>query len=105
MSVTPSSSFAEMVTFMREEREQAKSERAEMEARLESKLAEQKAQMEEQKKATVARVEHTRIEQQLPALQARIEALHAAQLLTDDELLSIEDVIADLEAGSDDTRV
>ena len=31
--------------------------------------------------------------------------MHAAKLLSDDELFSIEDVIADLEVGSDDTRV
>ena len=44
-------------------------------------------------------------EAQLEALQARLHALHASQLLSDDELFSIEDVIADLEVGSDDTRV
>jgi hypothetical protein len=42
---------------------------------------------------------------QLAALQSRIEAMHAAKLLSDDELFSIEDVIADLEVGSDDTRL
>ena len=34
-------------------------------------------------------------EQQLTALQARIEKLHAAKLLTDDELYSLEDIVAD----------
>ena len=97
---------------MREEREQAKAERAEMEAKMDAKLEEQKTQMdakleqvEEHKQAMVARVEHVQIEKQLPALQSRIEAMHAARLLSDDELFSIEDVIADLEVGSDDTRV
>ena len=61
---------------------------------MDAKLEEQKAQMDAK-----------RIEQQLPALQSRIEAMHAAKLLSDDELFSIEDVIADLEVGSDDTRV
>eukprot|EP01049_Picozoa_sp_SAG25_P013345 SAG25_NODE_2041_length_2005_cov_1.134837_2_plen_246_part_00 len=75
-------------------REEAKVERAEMEAKLESKLAEQKAQMDAK-----------RIEQQLPALQSRVEAMHAADLLSDDELFSIEDVIADLGLASDDTRL
>ena len=96
---------------MREEREQAKAERAEMEAKMDAKLEEQKAQMdakleqvEEHKQAMVARVEHVQIEKQLPALQSRIEAMHAAKLLSDDELFSIEDVIADLEVGSDDRR-
>ena len=32
---------------------------------------------------------------QLAALQTRLEALHAAQLLTDDELYALEDMVAD----------
>jgi hypothetical protein len=100
VSVSASSSFAEVVSFMREEREQAKAERAEMEAKMDAKLE----QAEEQKQAMAARVEHLLIEQQLPALQSRCEAMHAAKLLSDDELFSIEDVIADLEVGSDDRR-
>jgi hypothetical protein len=65
-----------MVSFMREEREQAKAERAEMEATLESKLAEQKGQMdakleqlEEQKQAMLAAVETQR--QQAEAQKVR----------------------------------
>jgi hypothetical protein len=38
VSVSASSSFAEVVSFMREEREQAKAERAEMEAKMDAKL-------------------------------------------------------------------
>jgi hypothetical protein len=34
-------------------------------------------------------------DEQLAALQARLQSLHAAKLLTDDELYSIEDTIAD----------
>ena len=34
-------------------------------------------------------------EQRLVALQARLEALHAAKLLNDDELYSLEDMVAD----------
>jgi len=112
-----------MVSFMREEREQAKSERAEMEAKIEQQrlaMDSQRVQMEakleqfaQQAQAATdakldqaeARVEYMTTEQQLPALQARIEALHAAKLLSDDELFSIEDLIADLEVGSEDTRV
>jgi hypothetical protein len=112
-----------MVSFMREEREQAKSERAEMEAKIEQQrlaMESQRVQMEakleqfaQQAQAATdakldqaeARVEYITTEQQLPALQARIEALHAAKLLSDDELFSIEDLIADLEVGSEDTRV
>ena len=123
VSVAASSNFAEMVSFMREEREQAKSERAEMEAKIEQQrlaMESQRVQMEakleqfaQQAQAATdakldqaeARVEYMTTEQQLPALQARIEALHAAKLLSDDELFSIEDLIADLEVGSEDTRV
>jgi hypothetical protein len=123
VSVAASSNFAEMVSFMREEREQAKSERAEMEAKIEQQrlaMESQRVQMEakleqfaQQAQAATdakldqaeARVEYITTEQQLPALQARIEALHAAKLLSDDELFSIEDLIADLEVGSEDTRV
>ena len=123
VSVAASSNFAEMVSFMREEREQAKSERAEMEAKIEQQrlaMESQRVQMEakleqfaQQAQAATdakldqaeARVEYMTTQQQLPALQARIEALHAAKLLSDDELFSIEDLIADLEVGSEDTRV
>ena len=42
-----------------------------------------------------AKIEQMQSDQQLPALQARLEAMHTAQLLTDDELFSIEDAIAD----------
>jgi hypothetical protein len=45
-------------------------------------------------------------DQQLVALQGRLEALSAAKLLTDDELFAVEDVIADStgsgEASGDD---
>ena len=34
-------------------------------------------------------------EQRLAALQARLEALHAAKLLGDDELYALEDMVAD----------
>ena len=120
VSVTTSSSFAEMVSFMREEREQAKTERAEMEATLESKLAEQKAQMdaklqqvEEQKQVMVATVEMQRQQAelqrvrelasamscvsqgQLELLQTRLDALHQAKLLTDDEIGALEDCMTD----------
>jgi len=109
-----------MVSFMREEREQAKAERAEMEATLESKLAEQKGQMdakleqlEEQKQAMLAAVETQRqqaeaqkvrelasamscvSEGQLELLQKRLDALHQAKLLNDDEIGALEDCVAD----------
>lgn len=86
-------------------REEAKVERAEMEAKLESKLAEQKAQLDAKLAEQKAQMDAKRIDQQLPALQSRVEAMHAADLLSDEELFSIEDVIADLGLASDDTRL
>jgi predicted RNase H-like nuclease (RuvC/YqgF family) len=113
-------SFAQMTAFFREERShlESKLEQQELKAEqqrqeLEGKLEQQRQEMERQQLASAAKVEQLEIkieqlqsDQQLPALQARIEALHAAQLLTDAELFSIEDVIADsLEATTDDMRV
>jgi chromosome segregation ATPase len=137
-----------MVSFMREEREEAKAERAEMEAKLESKLAEQKAQMEAKMDAKLveqkAQLDAKLVEQkadlngklaeqkaqmgaklaeqeaqtqqqqaealkarelasamsavsegQLELLQTRLDALHEAKLLTDNEIGALEDCVAD----------
>ena len=43
--------------------------------------------------------------EQLGALQHRLEVLHQAQLLKDEELYDVEDAIADSEAGADGDRV
>jgi hypothetical protein len=107
-SVTTASSFAEVVSFMREEREEAKAERtamesklaeqrAEMDTKLESKLAEQRAEMDaklEELTASQKPVEAFSL-QQVEAVMERVEALHAAKLLADDELFAVEDAIAD----------
>ncbi len=46
------------------------------------------------------------MQQQLPGLQARLEALHASKLLTDDESFVVEDALVDsLEVTSDGSRV
>jgi len=42
------------------------------------------------------RQEATSTAQEVEALEARIEALHAAKLLTDEELFVCEDILADL---------
>ena len=99
-SVTTSSSFAEMVSFMREEREQAKAERAEMEAKMDAKLEEQKAQTQQQqaealKVRELASAMSCVSEGQLELLQTRLDALHQAKLLTDDEIDELEDCVAD----------
>ena len=101
-SVTTSSGFAEMVSFMREEREQAKAERDEMEAKLESMRAEQKAQQQQaeaqnsqQKVRELASAMSCVSEGQLELLQTRLDALHQAKLLNDDEIGALEDCVAD----------
>jgi hypothetical protein len=74
---------------MEKQREQTKAERAEMEAKLESKLAEQKVLMETHIAMSCVS------EGQLELLQTRLDALHQAKLLTDDELAALEDCVAD----------
>jgi predicted RNase H-like nuclease (RuvC/YqgF family) len=119
-------SFAQMTAFFREERShleskleqqelKAEQQRQELDGKLEQQRQELEGKLEQQRQLASAakveqleaKIEQLQSDQQLPALQARIEALHAAQLLTDAEMFSIEDVIADsLEAAtSDDTRV
>ena len=96
---------------MREEREQAKAERAEMEAKLEAVLAEQKAQMGAKLEAQEAQIQQQQAEAlkarelasamscvsegQLELLQTRLDALHQAKLLTEDEIGALEDCVAD----------
>ena len=107
------SSVSEMVTFVREQRhhddklrQEAKAERQELEAKMEAKVDKliedaaerQRREMEEKIEAVEARVAKVERERQLaalPGLQARLESLHASKLLTDDELYTLEDVIAD----------
>ena len=59
---------------------QAKADRADFEAR----LAHQTHETERQRQLAA-----------LPSLQSRLESLHAAKLLTDEELYRLEDAIAD----------
>ena len=105
---TASGSFEQIVVFMREEREEAKADRAEMEAKLErqrsdmeTKLEQQRTQMEARLDAKDAKIEQLVAPQeavsaeQVSALTARLAALHAAQALSDDELFAVEDCIAD----------
>jgi hypothetical protein len=81
--------FEEMIRFMREER-----------LHVEAKL-EQQQQLKEERAAMEAKIEQIRSEQGLSALQTRLEALHAAKLLSDDERDIIEDKIADSVEGGD----
>ena len=77
-------------------------QRAEMEAKVD-RLLEEAAEKQRQEtegkieavEARVVKVEQERQLAALPGLQARLESLHASKLLTDDELYTLEDVIAD----------
>jgi hypothetical protein len=94
--------FAEMVTFMREEREHMKNERADMHRILQA----QREEVEKMKaQALEVRVRDTELQlhaTQVAALQARLAAMHAATLLADAELFALEDGIVDaLEARSE----
>ena len=72
-----------------------------MQARTEDKIerlreemkAEAKAEKEELRRELAPTAVVT--DEQLAALEARLEALHAAQLISEDELFSLEDCIAD----------
>lgn len=70
---------------------QVRAEKAELEARFEAQLEKQRQEIEAKLAPTVAISQ-----EQLAALQSRLEALHAAQLLTDDELYCLEDICADV---------
>lgn len=82
--------------------DEAKADRAAMEARLEAKdaiLAEQRqemeAKMEQQRVELGAALKRKTVEQQLEALQSRLRGLHAQNLLTEEETYKVEDQIAD----------
>ena len=110
-------SFSEMVSFMREERETMVSamekQRHEMAEQTQEKMEQQRVEAEANAdraeaqakadradlKARLAHQTHETERQRqlaaLPALQSRLESLHAAKLLTDEELYRLEDIVAD----------
>ena len=62
----------------------------------EAKLAQAQSDIERLREETAPRKKEPAItDDALAALQARMEALHAAQLLADDELFVLEDLLAD----------
>eukprot|EP01045_Picozoa_sp_COSAG04_P015949 COSAG04_NODE_1298_length_7325_cov_2.902989_4_plen_162_part_00 len=71
-------------------REEMKAEKEEMRAEMK---AEAKAEKEELRRELAPTAVVT--DEQLAALEARLEALHAAQLISDDELFAVEDCVAD----------
>ena len=97
--------LAELTALLREERSHMKEERELVEAkmeRLQAKMERQRAEAEAQAKAFGASLAQQTHEAErhaqlaaLPALQSQLESLHAAKLLTDEELYRLEDAIAD----------
>ena len=75
-----------------------KEERQIMEAKMERMEAKQRADMDELREAAnELREAATKADQMrdLLALQSRLETLHAAKLLADEELYAVEDIIAE----------
>lgn len=91
-----------MSLFFKEQREDARAERAEARelakqdrAELEARLAQHRDEMDAKVAELTAPAEDAVSEQALERLQARLEGLHATKLLADEELYSLEDTIAD----------
>ena len=84
-------------------KQDAKAERAEMDAKMESQRAEMEARLEKQQAAMEAKVaeltpappQEAVSAEQLTTLQARLETIHQAKLLTEEELFALEDLCAD----------
>jgi F0F1-type ATP synthase membrane subunit b/b' len=94
--------FEEMIRFMREERLHVEA-KLEQQQQMKEERAAMEAKIEQERAAMEAKIEQIRSEQGLSALQTRLEALHAAKLLSDDERDIIEDKIADSVEGGDDS--
>ena len=74
-------------------KQDAKAERVEMDARMQS----QRAEMEARMNAKIAELtpQEAVSAEQLATLQARLETIHQAKLLTEEELFTLEDLCAD----------
>lgn len=83
----------------REEKMQAKTEklREDMEAKMAPKTEKMEQQMERMREEMKPAPPPAEVisSQQIEALQARVEALHTAKLLGDDEIYKLEDMLAD----------
>ena len=92
-------SFAELSAFMEKQQalllERDDRARQEMEAKLEEKERESKAEIARLREEMNLQQREAVTADELSALQARLEALHAAQLLADEELHVVEDLCAD----------
>ena len=105
------SSLKDLACFIVEMRQDAVVERSDLEARLKAdhmaEMERLRAEMDQQKVEHKAEMDALRAEltpapaeelvsaEQLTALQARLEQLHATQLLTDEELFALENLCSD----------
>jgi hypothetical protein len=89
----PRGSFADMIAFMREEREHMKQTMDEQRRETEQHRAEMRAEMKQQRQELTP--SEAISAKQLATLQARLEAVHQAKLLSDEELFVLEDICAD----------
>jgi septal ring factor EnvC (AmiA/AmiB activator) len=85
---------ARMEARMDKQAVEAKAEREAMQTRLEQQQAEIQAQTEARLRAEL-RAQPAITESDLTTLQTRLEGLHAVELLSEAELASLEDVLAD----------
>ena len=96
----PIGSPAELSALFKEIRQDARAERDEFEVKMERQRDEAKAEMEKLRaeiraELTPAPAQELISPEQLAVLQARLESLHAAQLLSDEEFFALEDLCAD----------
>ena len=83
----------DMSALIKDIRQDASAERNELESKLK---AEHKAEMEKLRaELTPAPAQELISSEQLTAIQTRLEQLHAAQLLSDEEFFALEDLCAD----------
>jgi predicted nuclease with TOPRIM domain len=94
---------------LREQRDHDEKLRHEYEAKLQQQQAQAKAETDQLREAaheSKLREQALKIrEQQVVALQARLDALQAAKLLADEDLYAVWDAIADSEEAAEDDRV
>ena len=91
--VEVSASFKDLAYFLVEIRQDAIVERVDLEAKLK---ADHKAEMDKLRaELTPAPAQELVSAEQMAALQARLESLHAAQLLSDEEFFALENLCSD----------
>ena len=98
-------SFAELSMFMKDQQvlllEEQKGQRQQLQEQMQEQRQLMQEQMQEQRQRMQEQIEELKAPQeaisaqQVEALTARLQAMHAAQMLSDDELFAVEDCVAD----------